>query len=62
MDNLEMDYLKRAVEVLEQGYLSSMEKAKILQVVSEITGRAADKIRQELVDQVELRLYNQHTV
>lgn len=62
MTELEMDYLKRAVEVLEQGYLSSMEKAKILQVVSEITGRAADKIRQELVDQVELRLYNQHTV
>ena len=62
MTELEMDYLKRAVEVLEQGYLSSMQKAKILQVVSEITGRAADKIRQELVDQVELRLYNQHTV
>ena len=62
MDNLEMDYLKRAVEVLDQGYLSSMERAKVLQVVSEITGRAADKIRQELVDQVELRLYNQHTV
>lgn len=62
MTELEMDYLKRAVEVLEAGYLSNMERAKVLQVVSEITGRAADKIRQELVDQVELRLYNQHTV
>ena len=62
MTELEMDYLKRAVEVLEAGYLSNMERAKVLQVVSEITGRAAVKIRQELVDQVELRLYNQHTV
>ena len=62
MDNLEMDYLKRAVEVLDQGYLSSMERAKVLQVVSEITGRAAEKIRQELIADVEDRLYNKDTV
>lgn len=62
MTELEMDYLKRAVEVLDQGYLSSMEQAKVLQVVSEITGRAAKKIRQDLVAAVEDRLYNKDTV
>ena len=62
MTELEMDYLKRAVEVLDQGYLSSMERAKVLQVVSEITGRAAEKIRQDLVAAVEDRLYNKDTV
>ena len=62
MTESEMDYLKRAVEVLEAGYLSNMERAKVLQVVSEITGRAAEKIRQELIADVEDRLYNKDTV
>lgn len=48
MTDLEFQYIKRAVEVLESGEASDMTRAKVLQTVSEITGRAAKEIREDL--------------
>lgn len=52
----EFEYIRRAMAELESGNCTQMSQAKILQTMSEITGRAADKIRGELVDAVDHRL------
>jgi len=53
----EFQYLKRAVETLEQGVTETAE-IKILRTVSQITGAAAQKLEQKLVDKVDELLYN----
>lgn len=58
MTDLEFQYIERAVEALKSGETSDMTRAKILQTVSEITGAAAQKIRNELNDRVDEILYS----
>ena len=52
----EFEYIRRAVTALESGEYSRMAEAKILQTVSEITARAADKIRGDLMIAVDTKL------
>ena len=52
----EFEYIRRAIAELESGKCSKMAEAKILQTMSEITGRAADKIRGDLMDAVDTKL------
>lgn len=56
MTRQEFEYIRRAMAELESSNCSQMSQAKILQTMSEITGRAAGKIREELVDSVDARL------
>jgi hypothetical protein len=52
----EFEYIRRAMTALESGEHTDMSRAKILMTMSEITGRAAEKIREELADSVDARL------
>lgn len=52
----EFEYIRRAVAALEEGGCTPMTQAKILQTVSEITGRAADKIRGNLEAAVDSKM------
>ncbi len=56
----EFQYLKRAVEALEQGTTETAE-IKILKTVSQITATSAQKLEQKLVDKVDEVLYNTNT-
>jgi hypothetical protein len=53
----EFEYIKRAVEALEQGTTEAAE-IKILRTVSQITAASAQKLEQKLVDKVDELLYN----
>jgi hypothetical protein len=53
----EFEYIRRAVEALEQG-CPPMTQRKILRTIEQICGKSATKIEQNLVDEVEDRLYN----
>jgi hypothetical protein len=53
----EFQYLKRAVEALEQGTTEAAE-IKILRTVSQITAASAQKLEQKLVDKMDELLYN----
>jgi hypothetical protein len=53
----EFQYLKRAVEALEQGTTETAE-IKILRTVSQITAASAQRLEQKLVDKVDELLYN----
>ena len=53
----EFEYIKRAVEALEQGTTQAAE-IKILRTVSQITAASAQKLEQNLVDKVDELLYN----
>ena len=53
----EFEYIKRAVEALEQGTTETAE-IKILKTVSQITAASAQKLEQKLVDKVDELLYN----
>lgn len=55
----EMDYLKRAMAALEDPELTPMTRQKILQTMSEVAGRAAQDIRNQMITAVEDRLYGQ---
>lgn len=46
----EFQYIKRAVEAFETTELSLEDQRKILQTISEITGAAAIKTENKLVD------------
>ena len=52
----EFEYIRRAMEALESGECTPMTQAKILQTMSEITGRAADKIRGNLEAAVDAKM------
>lgn len=56
----EFQYIKRAVEALEQGTTEAAE-VKILRTVSQIAAAAAQRLDQKLVDKIEDRLYNTNT-
>jgi hypothetical protein len=53
----EFQYIKRAVEALEQGTTEAAE-IKILRTVSQITAASAQKLEQKLVDKMDKLLYN----
>jgi hypothetical protein len=57
----EFQYLKRAVEALESGEHSEMSQVKILRTVEQICGRSAIELEHNLVDEVDIRLYNSNT-
>ena len=56
----EFQYIKRAVEALEQG-TTEIAEIKILRTVSQITASSAQKLEQKLVDKVDGILYNSNT-
>ena len=56
----EFNYLKRAVEAIEQGTTEAAE-VKILRTISQITATSAQKLEKKLVDRIEERLYNTNT-
>jgi hypothetical protein len=53
----EFQYLKRAVEALEQG-TTEIAEIKILKTISQITAASAQRLEQNLVDKVDGILYN----
>jgi hypothetical protein len=53
----EFQYIKRAVEALEQG-VTEIAEIKILRTVSQITATSAQRLEQKLVDKVDELLYN----
>jgi hypothetical protein len=53
----EFEYIRRAVDALEQG-CTPMTQRKILRTMEQICGKSATEIEQILVDKVEDRLYN----
>jgi hypothetical protein len=53
----EFEYIRRAVEALGQE-CTPMTQRKILRTVEQICGRSATEIEQNLVDNIEDRLYN----
>ena len=53
----EFNYLKRAVEAIEQGTTEAAE-VKILRTISQITATSAQKLEKKLVDKVDNLLYN----
>jgi hypothetical protein len=62
MKAYELDYLKRALAALEDFETTDMARAKILRTMSQICGKCATEIEDNLVDNVEVRLYNSGTV
>jgi hypothetical protein len=55
----EFNYLKRAVEAIEQG-TTEVAEAKILRTISQVSAASAQRLEQKLVDTIEDRLYNKH--
>lgn len=53
----EFQYIKRAVEALEQG-TTEVTEVKILKTISQITAASAQRLEQKLVDKVDNLLYN----
>lgn len=56
MTREEFEYIKRAMEVIEGGQCSPMAQAKILKTVGQICDRGAESIKQNLIDQVDVKL------
>jgi hypothetical protein len=54
----EFQYIKRAVEALENPETTVMAQHKILRTMGQICERSAQKIEQDLVDRTDDRLYN----
>lgn len=57
----EHEYIRRAVEALENPEITPMTQRKILRTMEQICGKSATLIEQKLVDSVEDRLYNSNT-
>jgi hypothetical protein len=57
----EHEYIRRAVEALENPEITPMTQRKILRTMEQICGKNATLIEQKLVDSVEDRLYNSNT-
>ena len=51
-----LNYMKTAVEVLEEG-TSEMNQLKILKVIKQICEKNIEKIENELIDRVEGKLF-----
>jgi hypothetical protein len=56
----EFQYIKRAVEALEQG-TTDVTQIKILKTISQVAGLSAQRLETRLVDRIEQRLYNTNT-
>ena len=56
----EFQYIKRAVEAIEQG-TTEADEIKILKTISQITAVSAQRLEHKLVDRIEDRLYNSNT-
>jgi hypothetical protein len=56
----EFQYIKRAVEALEQG-TTDVTQIKILKTISQVAGLSAQRLETRLVDRIEERLYNTNT-
>ena len=54
----EFQYLKRAVEALENGDLSPLTQHKVLRVMSQISAAAAQRIEDHFNDRVDQNLAN----
>jgi hypothetical protein len=52
----EFEYIRRAMQAIESPDCTQMAKAKILQTMSEICGRNATQIREQLEDAVDAKL------
>jgi hypothetical protein len=50
MTRQEFDYIARAMAALEAGHYPEEDQRKMLQTVSEITGRAAEKVQHKIED------------
>jgi hypothetical protein len=50
MTSQEFEYIKRAVQAIEEGNLTLEEEAKVLRTVSQITERGAKACQDKLVD------------
>jgi hypothetical protein len=57
----EHEYIRRAVEALENPEITPMTQRKILRTMEQICGKSATLIEQKLVDTIEDRLYNSNT-
>lgn len=57
----EHEYIRRAVEALENPEITPMTQRKILRTMEQICGKNATLIEQKLVDNIEDRLYNSNT-
>lgn len=56
----EFQYIKRAVEALEQG-TTDVTQIKILKTISQVAKLSAQRLETQLVDRIEDRLYNTNT-
>ena len=54
----EFEYIRRAVRALEDPEITPMAQRKILRTMEQICGKSATEIEQNLVDEIEERLYN----
>ena len=57
----EHEYIRRAVEALENPEITPMAQRKILRTMEQICGKSATLIEHKLVDSVEESLYNTNT-
>ena len=57
----EHEYIRRAVEALENPEITPIAQRKILRTMEQICGKNATLIEHKLVDSVEDRLYNSNT-
>ena len=57
----EHEYIRRAVEALENPEITPMTQRKILRTMEQICGKSATLIEQKLVDTIEDRLSNSNT-
>lgn len=54
----EFEYIRRAVEALENPETTPMTQRKILRTMEQICGKSATEIEQKLVDRTDELLYN----
>ena len=57
----EHEYIRRAVEALENPEITPMTQRKILRTMEQICGKSATEIEYKLVDSLEESLYNSNT-
>jgi hypothetical protein len=58
----ELDYMRRALDALDDPETTAMGAAKILRTLSQIADRASREIEQKFVDRVDQNLANQYLV
>jgi hypothetical protein len=57
----EFQFIKRAVDALEQGEQSIPSQIKLLKTISQITAKSAQLMEQDWIDRFEEVLYNSNT-